>query len=60
MYVISVYDIHITAFRSTVEPRYKEVEYNKTLLKQGNVAGPNSLYFFVFLPWYNEKPDITR
>ena len=44
----------------TVEPRYKEVGYNKTLLWQGNSAGPTSLYFFVFLPWYNEKPDITR
>ena len=34
----------------TVEPRYKEVGYNKTLLQQGNFAGPSSLYFFVFLP----------
>ena len=35
---------------STVEPRYKEVRYNKILLQQGNFAGPNSLYFFVSLP----------
>ena len=34
----------------TVEPRYKEVGYNKTLLEQGHFAGPSSLYFFVFLP----------
>ena len=34
----------------TVGPRYKEVGYNKTLLKQGNSAGPTSLYFFVFYP----------
>ena len=38
----------------TVEPRYKEVGYNKTLLLQGNFAGPSALCFFVFLPWYNE------
>ena len=44
----------------TVEPCYKEVGYNKTLLKQGDFAGPSSLYFLVFLPWYIEKPDITR
>ena len=44
----------------TAEPRYKEVGYNKTLLLQGNFAGPNSLYYCVFVPWYNEKPDITR
>ena len=37
------------ALYSTVEPRYKEVGYNKT---HGHFAG--------FLPWYNEKPDITR
>ena len=29
-------------FGSTVAPRYKEVGYNKTLLKQGNFAGPYS------------------
>ena len=34
-------------FHTTVEPRYKEDGYNKTLLQQGNFAGPN-LYFFVF------------
>ena len=36
----------------------KEVGYNKTLLQEGNFTGPSCLYFFVFLPWYNEKPDI--
>ena len=35
---------------TTVEPRYKDVVYNKTLLQQGNFAGPSSLYFFAFLP----------
>ena len=46
--------------RYTVKPRYKEVGFNKTLLEQGTFAGPSSLYFIVFSPWYNEKPDITR
>ena len=36
--------------QSTVEPRYKEVGYNKTLLKQGHFAGPSSLYFCFFTP----------
>ena len=45
---------------STVEPRYKEVGYNQTLLyKQGNFAGPVSLISLFFYPdiwetWYNE------
>ena len=45
---------------STVEPRYKEVGYNETLLYQGNFAGPSSLYFLVFFTliywetWYNK------
>ena len=34
----------------TVEPRYKEVGYNKTLLQQGDLAGHSSLYFFYFHP----------
>ena len=34
----------------TVEPRYKEVGYNETLLLQGNFAGSSSLYFFIFYP----------
>ena len=38
----------------------KEVGYNKTLLYQGNFANLSSLYFLGFLPWYNEKPDITK
>ena len=43
----------------TVEPRYKEVgyvtkpSYNKVILLVP------ALYIF-FLPWYIEKPDITR
>ena len=49
------------AIACTVEPRYNEVGYNKILLNiTSNFAGSSSLYFFVFLPWYNEKPDITR
>ena len=32
----------------TVEPRYKEVGYNKSILLQGIFAGPTSLYFFCF------------
>ena len=40
---------------NTVEPRYKEVGYNNTLLKQGKFAGPSSLYFLVFF-----YPDIMR
>ena len=37
----------------TVEPRYKEVAYSKTLLYQGNFAGPSSLYIFL-------NPNIMR
>ena len=33
---------------STVEPRYVEVEYNKTLSQQGHPACPSLLYFSVF------------
>ena len=36
-------------FVNTVEPCYKEGGYNKTVLNQGNFAGPSSLYFA--LPW---------
>ena len=38
----------------------KRSDITKPSYKQGNFAGPSSLYFFVFVPWYNEKPDITR
>ena len=33
---------------STVEPRYEEVEHNKTLSQQGHPACPSLLYFSVF------------
>ena len=43
-YYLKLHDIDIT-INCTVEPRYKEVGYNKTL------AGPRSLNIcFVFLP----------
>ena len=42
--------VDILLYSSTMDPRYKEVGYNKALLQQGTSAGPNSLYFFVFLP----------
>ena len=47
-----------TWLENTVEPHYKEVGY---ITKPScNFAGPTSLYFFVFLPWYNEKPVINN
>ena len=46
---------------NTVEPRYKEVGYNKTLLYNKVILLVPAPYVSLvcFLTWYNEKPDIT-
>ena len=50
--------------QNTVEPRHKEVGYNKTLPQQGTLAGPSSPPFLLFLipppPRHNKKPDTTK
>ena len=43
-----------TKFCSTVEPRYKEVGYNKTRYNKVILMVPALYISLFFLPWYNK------
>ena len=60
---VSDVDYSILSFSDitgTVEPRYKEVGYKKKNSYNKVILLVPALNISVFLPWYNEKPDITR